>query len=87
MNKQQTVAPKGKIFEAIVVSAKTPQTVIVSVESTHRHQLYKKAVRRTKRFAAHNEALTIAVGDYVRIQETKPISRTKHFVVLEKFTK
>jgi small subunit ribosomal protein S17 len=75
---------KGKIFTGEVVSAKTPKTVIVAIISMHRHPLYKKAVRKTRRFAVHNESLTLAVGDTVRIQETKPISKTKHFIVLEK---
>lgn len=75
---------KGKIFTGVVVSAKTPKTVIVAIVSMHRHPLYKKAVRKTRRFAAHNESLALAIGDNVRIQETKPISKTKHFIVLEK---
>jgi small subunit ribosomal protein S17 len=88
MNKQQEkkVSPKnaGKVFIGEVVSAHTPKTVIVAVSSTYRHPLYKKAVRRTKRFSVHNESLELAVGDMVRIQEVKPISRMKHSIVLEK---
>ena len=78
---------KGKILTGTVVSAKTPQTVIITVASTHRHPLYKKAIRRTRRMAVHNTSLTLVVGDMVRVAETKPISRTKHFIVLEKVTK
>ena len=78
---------KGKILTGTVVSVHTPQTVIVTIASTHRHPLYKKAVRRTRRLPVHNASLTLIEGDMVRIQETKPISRTKHFTVLEKVTK
>ena len=78
---------KGKIFTGTVVSAKTPQTVIVMVASTRLHPLYKKLMRRTKRLAVHNPTLTLAEGDTVRIQETKPLSKTKHFIVLEKVAK
>jgi small subunit ribosomal protein S17 len=89
MNKQQKAKglPRGgagKIFTGEVVSNRTPKTVIVAVTSMHRHPIYKKAVRRTRRFPVHNESVQCAIGDTVRIQETKPISKTKHFIVLEK---
>ena len=77
-------ATTGKIFDGVVVATKNIKTVIVTVTSTHRHPLYKKAVKTTRRFAAHNDSLTLAVGDHVRIKETRPISKTKHFRVLEK---
>ncbi|HUD20410.1 MAG TPA: 30S ribosomal protein S17 [Patescibacteria group bacterium] len=87
MNNQtttKTMGANGKIFTGEVVSVKTIKTVVVAVISTYRHPLYKKLVRKTKRFMAHNESLTLAVGDTVRIGETKPISRSKHFIVLNK---
>ena len=68
----------------MVVSSKTPKTVIVAVQSSYRHPLYKKAVRRTRRFAAHNESFELVMGDKVKMRETKPVSRTKHFIVFEK---
>lgn len=77
---------KGKVFEGKVMSSKTPKTVIVAVGSSHRHPLYKKAVRRIRRFAAHNESFELIEGDKVKIRETKPVSRTKHFIVFEKVT-
>ena len=67
-----------------VVSMKGTKTVIVRVERIKRHRLYKKAIRKTKRFAAHNESLTLAVGDRVEITDTKPISKIKHFNVVKK---
>ncbi len=88
MNKDEkkTTMP-GRVIEGVVKSVKTPKTVIVAVQSSFRHPLYKKAVRRTRRFAAHNESFELAVGDTVRMRETKPISRTKHFIVFEKVSK
>lgn len=78
---------KAKVFSGLVVSAKTAKTVIVAVASSFRHPLYKKAVRRTRRFAAHNESFELVVGDKVQMRETKPISKTKHFVVIKKVSK
>lgn len=63
-----------------VVSAKNEKTVIVEVERLIVHPVYKKRVKRTSRFAAHNE-LTVKEGDQVEIVETKPYSKTKRFLV------
>ncbi|OGG11890.1 30S ribosomal protein S17 [Candidatus Gottesmanbacteria bacterium RBG_13_45_10] len=76
--------PKGKVFEGSVVSTKTPKTIIVEVTHSHRHPLYKKAVKRSKRFSVHNESIDVKEGDKVRIIETKPISKRKHFRLLSK---
>jgi small subunit ribosomal protein S17 len=81
MNKE---VKKGKSLTGVVVSASTPMTVIVSVVSTHRHPLYRKAVKKTKHFAVHNPTQTIAVGDKVLIRETRPITKTKHFIIESK---
>lgn len=67
-----------------VVSVKMAKTVIVEVVRTRAHTLYKKTVRRRKRFAAHNTLEHIGMGDTVRIAETRPASKTKHFNVVEK---
>jgi len=67
-----------------VKSVKMQKTVVVAVIHTVRHPLYKKSVRRTKRYAAHNENLELRVGDKVTIVETKPFSKTKHFLVMKK---
>lgn len=75
---------KPKVMKGVIVSMKTPNTVIVTVVNVWRHPLYKKAIRRTRRFAAHYESLTLAMGDAVEIRESKPISRTKHFVITKK---
>ena len=75
---------KGKMFVGKVVSTKNTKTVIVAILSTSRHPLYKKAVRSEKRLAAHNESLQLTVGDRVQIAQHKPISKTKHFIVVGK---
>ncbi len=83
--KKESREAKGKIFTGKVASVSgMPKTIVVTLTTTYRHPLYKKSVRRTNRFLVHNESLTLAVGDTVRIRESKPISKMKHFVVLEK---
>ncbi len=76
-----------KDITAKVVSMKMQKTVIVEMVHVSRHPLYRKAVKKTKRFAAHVENMELAVGDTVKVLETKPISKTKHFIVTEKVNK
>jgi len=71
-----------RIMQGEVVSDKGDKTVIVKVESRIRHPIYKKFIRRSKKFAAHDETNQYKVGDAVEIQETRPISKTKTWVVL-----
>ena len=66
-----------------VVSDKMNKTVIVAVEYTRPHPLYKKPMKRTSKFAAHDEGNQCRIGDVVRIEETRPLSRTKHWIVRE----
>ena len=75
-----------KIFIGDVVSTKMQKTVVVRVERKFRHPLYKKVITRHKKLKAHNEKLELAVGDRVEIEETRPISKDKHFIVKEKIT-
>jgi small subunit ribosomal protein S17 len=58
------------------------KTVVVAVQSMRRHRLYQRTVRRTKKFMAHNDNNQARSGDLVRIQESRPISRHKHWRVL-----
>lgn len=67
-----------------VVSTKQEKTVVVDVERRFPHPLYKKIVKRNKRYQVHNEQLALQVGDKVVIEETHPISKTKHFRVIRK---
>ncbi len=69
-----------------VTSTAGQKTVTVEVEHEFRHPLYRKAVKRHRKFAVHNEIAEIAVGDKVQIKETKPMSKRKHFIVVKKIT-
>ncbi|CAA9261272.1 SSU ribosomal protein S17p (S11e) [uncultured Coleofasciculus sp.] len=67
----------------LVVSDKMNKTVVVAVENRTAHPKYGKIVVRTKRYKAHDEENQCKAGDRVRIQETRPLSRTKHWMVAE----
>lgn len=67
----------------VVASDKMDKTVVVSVIDSVRHPLYKKIVKRTMRFKAHDEANACGVGDKVLIMETRPLSKDKHWRVVE----
>ncbi len=66
-----------------VVSNKMDKTVVVTVESYRPHLLYKKQVRRIKKFKAHDEQNSCHIGDVVRIEETRPLSKEKRWRVVE----
>jgi small subunit ribosomal protein S17 len=67
-----------------VVSDKNAKTVVVKVERRYTHPLLKKTVRRSKKFHAHDEADTHKVGDIVWIEESRPISKNKRWVVIDR---
>jgi len=67
----------------IVISRAGQQTVIVRVDTHIAHPLFKKRVRKTKRFAVHDANNEVTVGDTVLIGETRPISKTKHWAVMK----
>jgi small subunit ribosomal protein S17 len=66
-----------------VVSDKMDKTVVVSVDRLYRHRLYKKVIRDTKKYKAHDEENACRTGDVVRIIESRPLSREKRWVVEE----
>ena len=66
-----------------VVSDKMDKTVVVSVERLRRHPIYKRVVRLSTKFKAHDEENTARVGDTVRIEESRPLSREKRWTVVE----
>ncbi|PRX26214.1 SSU ribosomal protein S17P [Orenia metallireducens] len=74
-------APQEKI--GLVVSDKMDKTVVVAVERKTQHPLYKRVITRTSKFKAHDEKNECRVGDKVRIVETRPLSKTKNWVVEE----
>ncbi len=71
-----------RILEGVVVSDKTDKTITVSVERKFLHPLYQKTVRTSKKYAAHDADNKFKVGDTVKIQESKPISKTKKWVAV-----
>jgi len=73
-----------KVLTGKIVSVKMDKTVVVMVERKFRHPVYHKVIIRHKKYKAHNDKLTLVENDTVRIEETKPISKDKHFKVIEK---
>ncbi len=67
----------------VVVSDKGDKTIVVKVDVIKSHPKYKKVIRRTAKFHAHDEANTAGVGDTVRIVETRPLSKTKRWRLAE----
>ena len=76
-----------KTKQGRVMSDKMDKTVVVAVESYRRHAIYKKAVRHVKKFKAHDEQNACHVGDMVRIEETRPLSKEKRWRVVEILSK
>jgi small subunit ribosomal protein S17 len=71
-----------RILQGVVVSDKQEKTVVVKVERRFMHPLYKKFIKRSKKYAAHDEDNKFKTGDLVKIQETKPISKNKSWIVI-----
>jgi small subunit ribosomal protein S17 len=71
-----------RVLQGVVVSDKGDKTVIVRVERRVMHPVYKKFITRSKKYAAHDEHNAYKTGDAVRIEESRPISKRKRWVVL-----
>jgi len=71
----------SRTLTGTVVSDKNNKTIVVAVESSKTHPVYKKKYKHTKRFQAHDEKNEAHIGDKVTIVETKPFSATKHFAL------
>ena len=71
-----------RLLQGIVVSEKADKTVVVKVERRFTHPVMKKTVRRTKNYQAHDADNRFKVGDIVTIEESRPISKTKRWVVV-----
>lgn len=78
-----TIKAKRKVREGLVTSDKMQKTIVVAVERSFRHKLYKRTMRRTETFKAHDEKNECKSGDKVRIVETRPLSATKRWRLLE----
>ncbi len=72
-----------KVREGIVVSDKMDKTVVVAVEQRVKHPLYGKVMTKSERLKAHDEANEAGVGDRVRVMETRPLSATKRWRLVE----
>ncbi len=72
-----------RVLQGVVVSDKRDKTVTVLVERRVMHPLYKKFIKRSKRYQAHDESNNIKTGEVVRIRECRPLSKTKCWEVLE----
>jgi small subunit ribosomal protein S17 len=74
---------RRKVREGYVISDKMDKTIVIKVESMVKHRLYGKVLRQTSRLKAHDEQNAAAVGDRVRVMETRPISATKRWRIVE----
>lgn len=67
----------------LVTSSAMNKTIVVAVDNFRQHGIYKKTIRHTKKYKAHDEENTCGVGDLVRIRETRPLSKTKRWRLVE----
>ncbi|MFP6755361.1 MAG: 30S ribosomal protein S17 [Alphaproteobacteria bacterium] len=71
-----------RILQGVVVGDKADKTVVVQVERRIQHPLYKKFIRRSKKYMAHDETNTRKIGDRVQIRECRPLSKSKHWEIV-----
>jgi len=80
---EEMVQGNRKERVGLVTSTSMNKTITVSVARVKEHRLYKKALHKTRKFKAHDETETCNVGDLVRIRETRPLSKTKRWRLVE----
>ncbi len=76
-----------RTLQGVVVSDKQDKTVVVRVDRRFTHPIYKKTIRRSKNYHAHDENNQFKAGDLVRIEESKPLSKLKRWTVVQAETK
>ena len=81
------VQGRRRVLEGRVTSDRMDKTIMVEVQRLRRHPRYERVVRRRKRFMAHDEENTCRVGDTVRIEESRPLSRRKRWRLIEVLTR
>jgi small subunit ribosomal protein S17 len=83
--RQSTAPKKGRRQQKVgrVVSNKMDKTIVVVVESLKKHRIYKRTYKQTKRFQAHDEENVCQIGDMVRIEECRPLSKMKRWRLIE----
>lgn len=77
------IKKSNKILKGVVVSDKMDKTVVVKISRFIEHSKYGKRIKKTKKYKAHDEENAKKIGDNVEIEETKPISKDKHFKVIK----
>ncbi len=77
------MATRRKQLIGKVVSNKMSKTIVVELENLVMHSLYKKSVRRTKRIKSHDEKNECSIGDLVKVEETRPLSKDKRYRLIE----
>ena len=70
-----------RTLNGVVCSDSSSKTIVVKVERTFKHPMYKKFIKRSKKYHAHDESNSFKIGDKVSIEETKPISKKKNWIV------
>lgn len=82
---QTTAQPQTRRQEKMgtVISNKMQKTIVVAVVSLKKHRIYKRTYKQTKHFYAHDEENVCQIGDVVRIEETRPLSKLKHWKLVE----
>jgi small subunit ribosomal protein S17 len=84
MDNTQLKQNGARILSGQVVSIKNKDTLVVEVTNITLHPLYRKPIKKTKRYSVQNNLNDIKIGEKVRIIETRPISKTKHFKLVER---
>jgi small subunit ribosomal protein S17 len=74
---------RRKVLEGLVVGDKMDKTAVVEVEDRKKHSLYGKVIKSNKKYKAHDENNEAGIGDRVTIMETRPLSKTKRFRIVE----
>ncbi len=83
MSEKTQTRGERKVREGLVVSDKMDKTIVFELEDRVKHPLYAKVIRRTSKVKAHDEANTAGIGDRVRLMETRPLSATKRWRLVE----
>jgi len=80
---EKKIKKTNKTLKGVVVSDKMDKTIVVEVTRFVEHKKYGKRIKKTKKYKAHDEENVKKIGDLVEIEETKPLSKDKHFTVIK----
>src|SRR5512137_2555456 len=83
MKKTEKKAKAERFMQSVVVAAKSAKTVAISVERVFQHPVYKKIMRRKKKYLVHDENARCKLGDLVSVKQVRPISKNKRWVVVD----